>query len=159
MLTAPGCWRGTAARTDSELIDLYAAHAAALTAGDGPALEEVARRFEHAGARLLAAEVAMEAAAAFSRRGTQSRARTATAFAERLRPQGARTRALMVPASVSPLTRREREVVRLASAGLSNGDIADRLGVGVRTVEGHMQRAFAKLGVRRRADLGSALND
>ena len=43
-----------------------------------------------------------------------------------------------------PLTVREREMANLVAAGLSNRDIADRLTVSVRTVEGHLYRACTK---------------
>jgi DNA-binding CsgD family transcriptional regulator len=55
------------------------------------------------------------------------------------------------------LTRREREIARLAAQGLSSPDIARRLVVSVRTVEGHLYRLFAKLGVSRREDLAAHL--
>ena len=51
------------------------------------------------------------------------------------------------------LTRREREVVELARQGLSNRDIAEQTSTSVRTVEGHLMRAYAKLGVAGRDDL------
>lgn len=41
----------------------------------------------------------------------------------------------------------------MAAAGLSNKSIAERLTVGVRTVEGHLHRAYVKLGVTSRAEL------
>jgi DNA-binding CsgD family transcriptional regulator len=50
------------------------------------------------------------------------------------------------------LTRRETEVVRLLAAGLSDAAIAEVLFLSVRTVESHVARAFARLGVRSRAD-------
>ena len=49
------------------------------------------------------------------------------------------------------LTRRERETVSLVREGLSNKQIARRLGVGEDTVKKHLQHAFAKLGIHRRA--------
>ena len=61
--------------------------------------------------------------------------------------------------TVPTLTRREMEVCRLAAGGLSNKAIADRLGVGVRTVEGHLLRAMTKLGVRSRVDLAPAIGE
>ncbi len=73
--------------------------------------------------------------------------------------RGATTPALANLLPVPALTRRELEVSRLAAGGLSNSSIADRLGVGVRTVEGHLLRAMTKLGVRSRADLGPALGE
>jgi DNA-binding NarL/FixJ family response regulator len=56
-----------------------------------------------------------------------------------------------------PLTNREREIITLAAGGLSNRQIADRLVVSVRTVEGHLYRACAKLGVSDRAELAARL--
>jgi DNA-binding NarL/FixJ family response regulator len=49
------------------------------------------------------------------------------------------------------LTPREAEVLALVGDGLSNGEIADRLFVGVSTVKTHINALFAKLGVRNRA--------
>ncbi|MEU0507603.1 helix-turn-helix transcriptional regulator [Amycolatopsis sp. NPDC006125] len=56
-----------------------------------------------------------------------------------------------------PLTDREREIVTLAAHGLSNREIADRLVVSVRTVEGHLYRAGAKLGVTERKAFAALL--
>ncbi len=42
----------------------------------------------------------------------------------------------------------------LAARGLANEQIADRLVVSVRTVESHLYRAFAKLGIGGREELG-----
>ena len=51
------------------------------------------------------------------------------------------------------LTRREREVARLAAAGLSAKEIAEQLAIGERTVETHLARAYAKLGLSSKIDL------
>ena len=56
-----------------------------------------------------------------------------------------------------PLTRREREVANLAADGLSSQAIADRLFLSVRTVEGHLHRAYGKLGVNERRGLARVL--
>ena len=45
----------------------------------------------------------------------------------------------------------------LAARGLSNTEIADKLVVSVRTVENHLHRAFTKLGVEARGELGVVL--
>ena len=51
------------------------------------------------------------------------------------------------------LTWRERETVELVAEGLSNKAIALRLEVSVRTIEGHLNHVFTKLGVESRTEL------
>ena len=56
-----------------------------------------------------------------------------------------------------PLTEREREIVMLIGAGLSNRDVAERLTLSTRTVESHIYRAMAKTGTTRREELAMLL--
>ena len=56
------------------------------------------------------------------------------------------------------LSAREVEVADLVAAGLSNRAIATRLFLSVRTVEGHVLRASAKLGVASRESLASLVS-
>jgi DNA-binding CsgD family transcriptional regulator len=56
-------------------------------------------------------------------------------------------------ASLTELTESEERVVRLAAAGRTNQEIARTLSIGVRTVEGHLSHAYAKLGLRSRTEL------
>jgi DNA-binding CsgD family transcriptional regulator len=51
------------------------------------------------------------------------------------------------------LTEAEARVAKLAAAGRTNREIANALFMSVRTVEGHLSRAYAKLGVRSRTEL------
>ena len=51
------------------------------------------------------------------------------------------------------LTKREREVARLAAEGWSGREIAQRLFIGERTVETHLANAYAKLGVSSKMEL------
>ncbi len=55
----------------------------------------------------------------------------------------------------SPLTMRELEVVRLMAAGLTNGEIADRLVISDHTVHRHVANILRKLHVRSRAAAAS----
>ena len=51
------------------------------------------------------------------------------------------------------LTAREQEVVRLVARGMSNKAIARQLGISPRTVEGHLNHVFDKLGTTSRTEL------
>ena len=51
------------------------------------------------------------------------------------------------------LTAREQEVVRLVARGMSNKAIAHQLGISPRTVEGHLNHVFDKLGTTSRTEL------
>jgi DNA-binding NarL/FixJ family response regulator len=51
------------------------------------------------------------------------------------------------------LTAREQEVVRLVARGMSNKAIAHQLGISPRTVEGHLNHVFEKLGTTSRTEL------
>lgn len=57
------------------------------------------------------------------------------------------------PPELALLTAREREVVRLVAAGLSNEDIATQLVVSPLTAKTHVSRAMVKVGARDRAQL------
>jgi len=77
----------------------------------------------------------------------------------RLREAGVRR--LFAPRSagtengLAGLSRRELDVARLAVGGARNSDIAESLFISAKTVEQHLSRIFAKLGVRNRTELGA----
>jgi DNA-binding CsgD family transcriptional regulator len=144
---------------DSPLVSARARHAAAARARGASELAAAADDFEALGALLLAAEAASAAAEAFGRDGDQ---RTATATLRRSSSlsqacEGAATPGLIRVIGAAPLSGREREIVMLAANGMSSKDIADRLFLSVRTVNNHLQHAYAKLGVTSRAGLARAL--
>ncbi len=55
--------------------------------------------------------------------------------------------------AIAALTARERQVGRLAAEGMNNQDIAIKLSISVRTVEGHLYKMFAKTGITSRSEL------
>jgi DNA-binding CsgD family transcriptional regulator len=136
-----------------------AAHAAALAAGDGVGLGNASLQLEEMGDVLAAADAAAQAVAAFEFAGRSSRAAAASTRAQRLSEEceGAVTPALLAVARPLPLTAREREVVSLAAQNLSNREIAARLYVSVRTVEGHLYNASVKFGTNSRRELATML--
>jgi len=150
---------GLAEVVDGPLAPAYLAHARALVADDGAGLEAASVTFERLGLGLLAAEAAVEAAAALGRAGLAARATAAARRSAELagRCEGAHTPALAAAAEPVPLTRREREIGTLAAQGLTNAEIAARLHVSVRTVEGHLYNTYAKLGVGDRVTLAALL--
>lgn len=58
--------------------------------------------------------------------------------------------------AVAEFTAREREVFDLLAAGLPNADIAERLSLSERTVQGHVSNVLQKLGVNSRAEAVAA---
>ena len=56
---------------------------------------------------------------------------------------------------MEPLTRRQREVASLVAQGLTNREIAERLVLSERTIEGHVEQMRAKLGVRSRTQIAT----
>ena len=61
------------------------------------------------------------------------------------------------PESIDQLTDQELNVARLAREGLTNRDVGARLFISSRTVEYHLRKVFAKLGISSRSELRTAL--
>lgn len=131
----------------------------ALATSDADRCGAASDRLAAAGLGLHAAEWAAAAACAHRRAGRRGSAAVAAERAARLgeacgHPRTPLLRALQ-ELDLPPLTAREREVAALVAAGAGNAEVARRLGVSVRTVETHLQRAYTKLGVHNRRELGA----
>lgn len=144
---AETCEGRTAEFTLSYCQALETKDAAGLVALSGDAAAE--------GLELAAADYASHALRILESRGDKARQLEAQRLVKR------RTAALVraVPPAdrdmpdLSKLTRREQEIVVLVQNGSSNRDIALSLGLSLRTVEGHLYRMFAKLGISHRDKL------
>ena len=144
---------------EGRLAAVMASSADALAADDGAALDRVGAAFQDLGALLLAAEAKAAAARAHRAAGRDASANAAQEQAAALAAacQGTRTPGLGPATAASVLTPREREVALLAAAHTSSREIATRLHLSVRTVDNHLGRIYAKLGVSSRAQLASLL--
>jgi DNA-binding CsgD family transcriptional regulator len=148
-----------ATATGSPVTERYARHAEAARTDDAAALDKVSLAFEDGGALLVAAEAAAQAGGAHHRAGSSSRARRSAGRAQTLVQvcRGAASPALRSSTGVPSLTAREHEVAVLVARGMTSRAIADRLVVSPRTVESHLYRIFAKLGISDRAELADVL--
>ncbi|MFC4021510.1 LuxR C-terminal-related transcriptional regulator [Micromonospora sp. GCM10011542] len=143
-------------QVDGVLPPLLARHARAAVTDSAEELLGVADAY----AALELTVYAAEATAMALHRLRRQRPAAAGAARERLaallgRCDLIRTPALHVGAPV--LTEREWQVARLAADGATSRAIAERLFLSARTVENHLQRVYAKLGVTGRAELWAAL--
>jgi len=145
-----------AQRMDGPLVRLCARHAAA--GGDAGEHRAVAAEFERMGMVLFAAEATAHEAAAHraAGRGTLAGGARSRAWALARRCPGVSTPAL-VELAAPELTPRQREIVQLAAAGLTNRQIAARLTMSTRTAANHLQAAYDRLGVNNRVEAGRLL--
>ncbi len=101
------------------------------------------------------ADAAAAAATAARGRFESLRAAPWVAVVDELTVGGGRRRP--VPVSGAELTAQEQAVVHVVARGASNREAADELFLSVKTVEHHLSRAYAKLGVRSRTQLAGAI--
>lgn len=145
--------RELAGVVDGPRARLAADHAEGLAAADSDALLITSHAFEAAELALPAAEAAAHAAQIYRRRDNTVKAGEAATRAARLAEDcGARTPALIAAAQPFPISDRQREIATLATR-FTNREIAEQLGVSVRTVEGHVYHACTRLGLPNRAAL------
>ncbi len=140
------------------LADAIARHVESVAAKDGEGLLKASADYQALGDRVTAADAAAQAAVAFSQSQQRRRRLYAAAIAQGLSDEcgGISTPALRSPTG-HPLTERQREIVELAVAGMSNKDIAKRLFMSVRSVEGHLYRACQRVGANSREELAAII--
>jgi DNA-binding CsgD family transcriptional regulator len=140
------------------LADTVASHAEALLAEDGEGLLAASAAYRGIGDRAAAADAAAQASVAFDESQQHRRGLYAAALARELADEcgGLCTPALRTPMGLK-LSGRQRDVVELVVAGLSNREIAEKLVMSVRTVEGHVYRACQRVGAQSREELASII--
>ncbi len=140
-------------------VGLAARFAGAVHDGDGAELSSLSKDFEVAGDHVAAVDAAAHASLAYRRQDLRGSALVCAARAEALAAQfGVVTPTLRQAREPLPLTDREREIILLIGQGLSSRDVAKRLTLSVRTVEGHIYRAMSKTGTATREELAALLS-
>ncbi|HEY7483456.1 MAG TPA: LuxR C-terminal-related transcriptional regulator [Streptosporangiaceae bacterium] len=146
---------------DGRLVPTLGMAATALAGSDGEALDQATTALHDLGFLLHAAETAAAAGHAHLAAGDPARASAARTRMMVLLDscEGAATPLVKIDrdSTIAALSRREREIAVLAAAGLSSRVIAERLMLSARTVDNHLGRAYAKLGVTNRAGLTALL--
>lgn len=120
-----------------------------------PALIARGRQLNAAGERARARDSLREASERAERLGA---VRLRSLAEEALREGGARRFATALTGAEA-LTGSERRIAALAAGGLPNAEIAELLHLARRTVETHLTSTYRKLGIRRRTELTTALDD
>jgi DNA-binding CsgD family transcriptional regulator len=151
--------RLAASQVDGPLASLLASTVDALAESDASGLSDIGDALLLLGFRPLAADAYASASSLFARRGDipgEIRA------AERLAGVMHAGEPIAVPATsvlstARTLTARERDVASLAATGASDIDIAERLGLSVRTVQTHLAHVYTKTHTHGRRGLADVL--
>ncbi|MFN8228061.1 MAG: LuxR C-terminal-related transcriptional regulator [Mycobacterium sp.] len=141
-------------------VGLAARFARALRDGDAAEMSSLSEEFESMGDVVAATDAAAHAAVRYRAQELRGSSLTCSARASALAEQcgGLTTPVLYRAVESLPFTDREREIVSLLAAGLSNREVAERLTLSVRTVESHIYRAMNKTGTGSREELVKLLS-
>lgn len=146
--------------TEGPRAPLVSRWSIALASADGNELLEVSTGFELMGDRIAAADAAAHAALSFGKSNMERSRLSASARATRIITE-CRGVTPATQAATRPLTLsdREQQIATMVSQGRTNRQIADDLVMSVRTVEGHVYRACAKLGLKNRSELSKFIKE
>ena len=143
------------------LAHLLHDHAIAVRDRDETAMLQLAERMEQLGAVGMAADVATQLTQWLMAADSPLPTPTWLQDVQLLRRNAGRTGPWTAPIAVRndpfALTEREFKVAHLAAARLRSREIAQQLGIAIRTVDNHLQRIYRKLGVNDRTALADAL--
>lgn len=144
--------RSAAERCEGRLAPALVEHAVALGTGDAAALLRLADELPRLGFTLSGAEAATAAADRLDAARRSIEAVHARALAGRLVERLGPVRSPVL-GRIHTLTEREREIAELAARRHRSREIADLLGISVRTVDNHLVTVYRKLGISGRREL------
>lgn len=147
----------SAAASGSPLIERVAGLAAALDEGDAARVIALVEPLV-AGGLVAVAHAALESAATLAD-GDRMLERRARVRAAELGLTVTRVRSIRSPRSEAGLTEREWIIAQAAARRERSREIAERLGVSVRTVDNHLASVYRKLGISGRAELEAELRE
>ncbi|MCW4466144.1 LuxR C-terminal-related transcriptional regulator [Glutamicibacter sp. MNS18] len=145
LVVPPGC----------RLLEIHQKVAHCVASGEVTLMEEYATELHQSGEKVTALELCARIVEYWSAHNNpRSRGFAIRRIHEWLHDLGQEPWGIMAQVlGASGLTAREEEIVDLVRQGLSNREIARLLTVSQRTVEGHLYRIFAKLGITQRSEL------
>ena len=148
-----GTWEGPMARTILRHAELAAA--SRLDGGEVDELAAIATDLPRLGLTIASVNAWSQVAESAKAQGRDHLVHRATLSMTKIRSSDT---AAAIEDRPRLLTAREVEVARAASAGLTSREVAERLGLSVRTVDNHLASVYRKLGVSGRQDLASLLD-
>lgn len=148
------------ATSQGAVLPLLGRYVAALASGRPDRAAEVAPALDAAGLRVHAVRAHARAASLAALRGDPATAQSELAAADAVvaRAGGDLDGAVDAVGPVSGLSSRELEIARLVAAGSSNRQVAQALGVSVRTIDNHLYRIYRKVGVSDRESLARRIH-
>jgi DNA-binding CsgD family transcriptional regulator len=148
------------AASQGTVLPLLGRYVAALASGRPDRAAEVAPALDAAGLRIHTVRAHARAASLAALQGDPASAQSELAAADAVvaRAGGDLDGAVDAMGPVSGLSGRELEIARLVAAGSSNRQVAEALGVSVRTIDNHLYRIYRKVGVSDRESLARRIH-